>query len=116
MGLPIGKGERRTPRAAEHEPALDSEMFAQPFDVFHEMPRRIVDETRVRTALAAAPLVEKHDPIALRIEEASHFRVRAAARAAVQKHRWLAARIAAFLEIDFMDVRDAQEPCAIRLY
>src|SRR2546421_2327377 len=45
----------------------------------------------------------------------SHFRVRAAARPAVQEHGRLAAPIAALLEVDFVDVGNPQEPGAVGL-
>ena len=57
-------------------------------------------------ALARAALIEQHDAIALRIEEAAHPRIGARTRSSVQEHRRLTFRIAAFLEVDLVDGRD----------
>jgi hypothetical protein len=56
------------------------------------------------SALSAASLVKEHDPIALRVEKAPHPGIGTAARAAVDKHRGLAARITGFLVIDLMNI------------
>src|SRR6185437_7163392 len=89
-------------------------MLPQPLDVIDEVPGGVVDETGVGTALAAAALIEQHDPVAGRIEEAAHLGVEPSARPPVQKHRRLAVRIAAFLEVKLVDVRDAQKTRAVR--
>ena len=112
--LGVGERERRAPRAAEHLPALDAEVLAQRLDVGDEVPGRVVVEARVRRALAAAALVEQHDAVARRIEEAAHLRVGPAARPAVQEHRRLAVRVAALLEVELVDVGDAQKARAVR--
>ncbi len=77
-------------------------MLAQAFDIIDQVPGGVRDQRGVRAALAAAALVEQHDAVAARIEEAAHRRAGAAARAAVQEHDRLAVRIAAFLEVQLM--------------
>jgi hypothetical protein len=69
----------------------------------------------MRTALAGAALIEEHDVVALRIEEAPHLRIGTAARAAVQEDSGFAARVAAFLVIDFVAVGDAEVAAVVRL-
>jgi hypothetical protein len=103
------------PRAAEHQPALDAQVLPQPLDVGDQVPGRVVDQTGVRPALAAAALIEQHDPVALRIEEPAHLRVGAPARAAVQEHGGLAVGIAALLEVDLVQLRDAEKAGPVRL-
>ena len=63
---------------------------------------------------AAAALIEQHDAVARGIVIAAHRRVRAAARPAVQEHRRLAVRIAAFLEIDLVAAGDLEPPRPVR--
>ncbi len=53
--------------------------------------------------LPAASLVEIHDAVFFRVEEAALFGIGAAARTAVQKNHRLAGRIAALLEVNFVD-------------
>ena len=115
MRLRIGERERRAPGAAEQLPALDAEVLAQPLHVLDQMPGGVVDQAGVRTALAAAALVEEHDAVARRVEETPHPRVGAAARAAVQEHHRFAARVAAFLPVDLVQRRDAQHAAAVRV-
>ena len=62
----------------------------------------------MRAAAAAAALVEQHDAIARRVEEAPRFRIAAGARPAVQEHDGLARGIAAFLPVDLVAVADGQ--------
>src|SRR6185437_6093941 len=88
-------------------------MLAQALDILHQMPGRVVDQTRMRSALPAAALIEQHDAVALRIEETAHPRVGARTGSSMQEHRGFAAWIAAFLEIDLVHVGDAQISGAI---
>src|SRR3982751_4619605 len=90
-------------------------MFAQRLDVCDEMPRGVVDEAGGRPALATAALIEQHDAITLRVGEPAHLRIRAAARPAVQEHDGFALWIAAFLVVQLVHVRDAQEARVERL-
>ena len=89
--LGVGERQRAAPRAAEDLPPLDAEVLAQRLDVGDQVPRRVVDERRVRRALAAAALVEEHDAVRRGIEEAPVARLGAEAGAAVQEDDGLAA-------------------------
>ena len=104
MRLRVGEAERRAPRAAEHQPALDAEVLAQLLHVRDQMPGRVVDQTGVRPAAPAAALIEQHDAIGVGIEEAAGAIVAAGAGAAVHEHRGLARRVAAFLVVDLVHV------------
>jgi hypothetical protein len=46
-------------------------VLAQAFDIGDEVPGRVVGELRMRRRTAATALVEQHDAVACRIEEAS---------------------------------------------
>ena len=72
------------------------------------MPGGVVLETAVRPAAPAAALVEKHDTVFARIEEAPHPRFGAAAGSSVQEHCGLTSRIAALLEVDAVMPVDVQ--------
>jgi hypothetical protein len=93
---------------------LNIEVFAQPLHVGDQVPGRILFETRVRPAAAAATLVKKNDAIACGIEEPARACVAAGARSAVQENRGLARGIAAFLPVDLVAVADGQKPVAAR--
>ena len=67
-----------------------AEVLAQRLDVRDEVPRRVVDERRVRRALAAAALIEEDDPVRGGIEEAPVVRLRPEARSSVQEDHRLA--------------------------
>jgi len=65
----IGQRKRAAPRAAEHEPALDPEMLAQPLDVGHEMQCGVVAQLPQRRRASRSALVEDDDPVMHGIEE-----------------------------------------------
>ena len=90
VALRVGQRQRRAPGAAEHQPALDPQMRAQRLDVGDQVPGGVLAQLGVRAARAAAALIEQHDAVAPRIEEAPHAGIGAAARAAVQEHHRLA--------------------------
>ena len=113
--LGVGQRKRAAPAPAEHDPPVDAEVLAQLLDVRHEIPGRVLPELREGCALAAAALVVQHDAPLLRIEVAVVERFDAAARAAVQEDERLAARVAALLEVDRVQLRDLQIPRAVRL-
>ena len=102
MGLRIGQGQRRSPRAAQNLPAFNAEMGAQRLHVGHQMPGRILPQFRIGRGLPAAPLVEKNDAVALGIMQAPQERRYAASGSAMQDDDGLALRVSAFLEIDFV--------------
>src|ERR1035438_9691341 len=63
MRLGVREGEGAAPRAAEDVPSVDVQPNAQRLDVGYEVPGGVVDERRVRRALAAPALVEQDDPV-----------------------------------------------------
>src|SRR3954466_5277088 len=90
-------------------------MLAQGLDVGDEVPGGVVDQAAVRLALAAAALIEQDDAVFARVEEAPHAGLGAAAGAAVQEHDRLPLRIAGFLPINTMDVRNPEHTRGISL-
>jgi hypothetical protein len=57
----------------------------------------------VRRALAATALIEEHDPVLRRVEEAALLTVGAAPRTAVQEDDRLALGVPAFFEVQAVD-------------
>jgi hypothetical protein len=94
---------------------LNAEVLAQSLQIGDQVPGRVVLETRMRPAAAAAALVEEDDAIACGIEEPARACVAAGARATVQENRRLARGIAAFLPIELVTVADRQMTLAARL-
>src|SRR5215469_13289454 len=88
-------------------------MLAQALDVLHEVPGGVVDKTRVGSALAASTLIKKDNSVASGIEETAHLGFRAPTGSTVQEDHGLATSIAAFLEIDFVQLRYAQKAFAV---
>ena len=115
MGLRVCQRQGRTPRTAKHLPAVDAQVLAHALDVGDQVPGGVVGEFGMRGRLAAATLVEQHDAIDRRIEEAPAFRIRAAARATVQEHHRLAVRIAALLVVQRVQRRHRQHAAVERL-
>src|SRR5262245_59106031 len=83
-------------------------MLAQPLHVGDQVPRGVVDEARVRATTAAAALIEEDDAVCGRVEEAARPVVAARAGPAMHEHCRLAARIAAFLVVDLVQIGYAQ--------
>src|SRR4029079_15015132 len=69
MLLRVRERERRAPRAAEPQPALDAEMRPQLLDVRHQVPSGVVDQAGVRPAAPTAAVIAQHDAIRIAIEE-----------------------------------------------
>src|SRR5581483_7146037 len=113
MGFGVGERERGAPRPTKDEPTLDAEVRAQALHVLDQVPRRVIHETRVGPALAAAALVEEDDSVAFWVEEAPHLGVSAAPLAPMDKLPGLAFRNTRFFVVDLMQIRDPQEPGAI---
>lgn len=68
----------------------------------------------MRPASATAALIEHDDAIVLGIEEPPGTRIRTAAGTAVQEYNRLALTIAAFLKVNFVQLRDTQEIVPVR--
>jgi hypothetical protein len=77
MGYGVSQSERASPAAAKDvHLAVDIEFTAEPQHVIDQMSGRVVGERRgsvvvacARCAFATATLVEKNDPVSLRIEK-----------------------------------------------
>ena len=115
MRLGIGERERRAPGTAAELPALEPEMFAQPLHVGHKIPGRVLGKLGMRRRLPAAALVEQDDSIGVRIVRAPHRRVGAATRPAMHDDDRFALWIAAFLEIDAVQIGHFQRAGPIGL-
>src|SRR5262245_46049621 len=116
MRLRVREGKRASPGTAEYEPACDAEPSAQRLDVRHEVPCRVRVEGGMRPAPARAPLIEGHDAIARRVEEASRIDVASASRATVEKQRRLSVWIARLLVVDFVARVDLHVAAIERLH
>jgi hypothetical protein len=90
-------------------------VLAQRFHVRNQVRRRVVDQARVRLAAAATALVEEHDPVFARVEEATGRLTRASSRSAVHEYSRLPLRVAAFFPVDLVFRRDAQPAAAVWL-
>src|SRR5690349_22073101 len=95
MRLRVSERERAAPRPAKHEPLIDTELFANRFDVLDQAPGRVVFERSVRTAVPGAALIEENDAIRVWIEEAAIVGNETRAWTTVQKDDRLAVRRAA---------------------
>src|SRR5260221_7272670 len=115
VGFRVGKAKRAAPGPSEHQPALDAEVFAQPFDVGHQVPGGVLDQAGARTAAPAAPLIEYDDAVVLGIEELPGAPVGAGSRSAVQKNRRFTGGVAALFVIDFMQFGYSEETVTVGL-
>src|ERR1700722_3176364 len=99
MRFRVRQRECRPPRSAEYLPAIDLQMIADTLDVGDESPRRVVLQFCARCRASAPALIEQHDAVMFRIEEAPAFRIASRAGTAVQKHDGFAVRISTLLVI-----------------
>ena len=111
--LGIGERQRRAPRAAPHEPTIDTDVVAQPFDVGDEVGSGVRRQVRgrlrsMRRAAATLALIELHDEVTLGIEQSPGVGRHAAAGTTVQDQRRLARRVARRLPVDLMAVTDIE--------
>src|SRR5690606_10566222 len=90
-------------------------MLAQLLEVVDQVPGGIVLQPARGRRLAGAPLVEQHDPVRARIEEAPHERAAPGARAAMQHDGGLAVRVAAKLAVKLVPVADLEPEPAVGL-
>ena len=111
MALGVGERQGRAPAAAQDQlPGVEVDGLAQRLDVGHQVRGGVVPQgalvvfADVGAALAGAALVQQHDAVAGRIEEATHPRRGAAARAAVQEQGRGGVGVAAQLVVELMAV------------
>ena len=109
MRLRIGQRQGAAPGAAEQQPALDAEEAPQRLDVGDQVRGGVVAQLAQRAGAAGAALVEDHHAPMAGVEEAAMHRAGPGARAAVQKQRRLAARVAHLLPVHDMAARERQQ-------
>ena len=114
MRLAIGQRQRRSPGTAEHQPALDRQMFPQPLDIRDQVRGGVVAQLRPGNRAAGAALIEQDDAVAVGIEEPTVDRGASRARTAMQEDDGNAVRIAALLPVHRMDGVEPQHAAAIR--
>src|SRR4051794_32083138 len=106
----VSQGECAAPAAAENvHLAVDMQLLPQAQYVADQMLGRIVGKgcrcvivAGTRRTLAAAALVEKNDPVSIRVEKASERLVRARSRPAVHEHDRLSVCRAVFFPINLI--------------
>ena len=112
MFFGVGEREGGAPGSAEDLPGSIPRCRRSCLHVRDEVPGRVPLQGGVRGCCAAAALIEQHDAIGTRVVHLPEEGRYAAAGAAMQHHRGLSFRVAAFLEIDLMQSGDL-EPAAV---
>jgi hypothetical protein len=110
---PVGQRQGAAPRAAEKKPLFHAQVRPQFFHVGHEIAGGVVVQLAERHRTAAATLVEHHDAVELRVEEAAMHRRRTGARPAMQEQHGDAVGIAALLPIDRVPPVDGQHSAGV---
>ena len=113
--LRVRERQRRAPRAAEDLPLLNLQLLPNELHVGDEIPRGVVLERREGLRLAAPALIEQHDSVRLRVEEAALLRVGATTRPAVDEDDRLAVRVARLLVINGVAKPHFEEALVVRL-
>src|SRR5580658_6914559 len=121
MPFRVGKSESTAPGAAEHQPSVDFQMLAQPFDVRDQVcgvvARKIgVWCACVRRAPSAIALIEEHDAIGGWIEQPAMPLGTSRSGTAVQNEGRLTAWIAASLPVEEIAIADLQHAMRVRRY
>src|SRR6056297_50180 len=102
MALRIDKGQCGAPAAAKDDPVIDSERIADAFDIRHEVPRRIVLDTRMRLGAPASALIEQDDAIYVRVEIPPHCRAAPSAGPAMQDDNGQSIGVSRLLDINLV--------------
>src|SRR3954470_10699317 len=92
--LRIREGKRRSLGSTKHLPPINTKVLADLLDVGDEGPRDVRLERCIGRALAAATLIEIHNPVFLWVAEATLFRIGAAPGTTVEKYHRLPGRVA----------------------
>lgn len=109
VGAAPGHRERRPPRTAEHQPALDPKVQAQALDVLDQLAGGVGVAAATWRAASAAALVEEDDVKAGGVEELAMARAAAAARPTMKKQHGQTVGIAAALEVEAVAVADVEQ-------
>ena len=95
-------------------PALEAQVLADALDVGHELGRVVLVHRRIEVVadvgdgLTGSPLVEEHDSVVLRIEEAANPGRAASARASMQEQGRYALRVSGLLDVQGVSVADVE--------
>ncbi len=115
MRFAVRQRERAAPRAAEHQPALDAEVPAQPFDVGYQVRRRVVAQLTERRRAPGPALVENDDAVVSRIEETPVRGGGACAGPAVQEQHRHSMRVSRLLPVHGVHAVQLQHASAVGL-
>ena len=115
VGLRVGEAEGRAPGAAEDEPFLEAEPLPDPLRVGDEVPGRVLAELAERGRLSGAALVEEDHAPGRRVEEAAVKRRETRAGTTVEEDDGLPGRVPRLLDVDLVEVGDAEPEGVERL-
>ena len=120
MLLGVREDQRRSPRAAVQEPPVDAKDVAEQLHIREQVFGGVHAHigggiTRVRRAPPTAALVEKHDPVPLRIEVATTTAPAPGTRSPVDDQCGLAVGIAARLPVDPIAIAYIEQALVVRL-
>jgi hypothetical protein len=121
MALGVEQREGDAPGAADNDPAVDSEVFAQPLDVPDQVCRRVRRQIGIPVAgqgpAAPAPaLVEQHSPVGAGIEIAARFGAASASGATVEVDRCGSVARSAHLPVQAVSVCHGQHAGPVGLH
>jgi hypothetical protein len=94
-------------------PFLDAEMDSEFFHVLNEVPRRVFAELGIGSGSPATALIEQDDAVGRGIVKPAHCRIGTGTWAAMHHDDRLAFGVAAFLEIDLMQLGNHQSACPV---
>src|SRR5439155_23322027 len=115
MHFRVRERERRSPGAAEYEPAVDAQMCAEQLEIRDQRLRRVAFDLRNRRRAPGAALVDQHDAPERRIEIATMVWQAGARGAAVQEHDRNAVGATACLPGERMWRIDSETTCHVRV-
>ena len=114
MVLGVDEGERRAPRAAEHHPFVDAQVFAELLNVGHGRHGRVVFKFSPWRRAATATLIELDDAPMVRIEVTAVIGLAAPAWAAVDDEHRRPFRMAGNFPCHAVHVTDVQHAFEMR--
>src|SRR5699024_1067428 len=113
--LRVGQRQRRSPRTAEEQPSVDSQVFAQPFDVIAELPGGARLHGAMRARSAAASLTAQDDPVAVPVDAVTRHRGAPCAGPAVEEQSGCALRVPGGLPANTVAVTDIEHSFRMRV-